>query len=346
MKAAPVLRELRADPRFEPTLVHTGQHHDVAMSDSFFQDLEMPSPDTVLGSGGGTHAEQTGRVMIAFERYLAGVSTDLVIVIGDVDSTLACAVVAAKRDIDVAHVEAGLRSHDRSMPEEINRIVTDSISQVLLTTSADADENLRREGHPASDIHLVGNTMIDSLERYRHLAADPSPLAARGIEAGTYLLVTLHRPANVDDPGRLAEALASLSALEMPVVFPMHPRTRKVAEQAGLAPDLAKLNVLPPVGYLEFLRLQSHAALVLTDSGGIQEETTVLGVRCLTFRENTERPITITHGTNRLIGTDAALIGAEVRAAMAGDPPQARRPPLWDGRASVRIVEALAGRYA
>ena len=346
MKAAPVLRALAAQPRFRPILLHTGQHYDAVMSDAFFTDLEMPDPDVFLGVGAGTHAEQTGRVMVEFERYLASAEPDLVIVLGDVNSTLGCAVVAAKAGVTVAHVEAGLRSFDRSMPEEVNRIVTDSLSQILFTTSADADQNLLHEGHAATDIHLVGNTMIDSLERYRELAADPGPLEQLDIEPGTYLLVTLHRPANVDDAERLSRTIEALASLDLPVVFPMHPRTRQVAEQANLARALAGLRVLPPAGYLQFLRLQSHARLVLTDSGGIQEETTVLGVPCLTFRDNTERPVTISHGTNRLIGTDPARIPAEVAAALAGGPPARRVPPLWDGRAAERIVAVLAERYS
>ena len=345
MKAAPVLRALQDHPRFEPILVHTGQHYDAAMSDAFFADLEIPAPDVFLGVGAGTHAEQTGRVMVAFERYLAAGPADLVAVIGDVNSTLGCAVVAAKQGVTVAHIEAGLRSFDRSMPEEINRIVADSLSALLFTTSADADDHLLREGHAPREIHRVGNTMIDSLERFRERATDAAPLAALGIEPASYLLVTLHRPANVDDPGRLAAALEALASLDLPVVFPMHPRTRQAAERAGLSHLLDALHVLPPAGYPEFLRLQSHARLVLTDSGGVQEETTMLGVTCLTFRDNTERPVTITHGTNRLVGTDPARIATEVRAALEAPPRPRRVPPLWDGRAAERIVAVLAERY-
>jgi len=341
MKAAPLLRALRDRSHFDPVLVHTGQHYDAAMSDAFFADLEMPTPDVLLGVGSGSHAEQTARVMVEFERYLRANAADVVAVIGDVNSTLGCAVVAAKQGVPVAHVEAGLRSFDRSMPEEINRIVADSLSTILLTTSADADENLLREGHPREEIHLVGNTMIDTLERYRARAADPAPLAALGLDPGRYLLVTLHRPANVDDPERLARNLEALAAIDLPVVFPVHPRTRHAAEAAGLGPLLDRLHVMPPVGYLAFLRLQAHARLVLTDSGGVQEETTVLGVPCLTFRDNTERPVTISHGTNRLIGTDPGNIEREVRSALATPIAERRVPPLWDGHAAERIADVL-----
>jgi UDP-N-acetylglucosamine 2-epimerase (non-hydrolysing) len=342
MKAAPVMRALSGHPRFGPTLVHTGQHYDDAMSDAFFRDLEMPAPDVLLGVGAGTHAEQTGRVMVAFERHLSTEPADLVMVIGDVNSTLGCAVVAAKAGVPVAHVEAGLRSFDRSMPEEINRLVADSVSTILLTTSQDANDNLLHEGHPQDHIHLVGNTMIDSLERYRERAADPGPVRAMGIEPNTYLLATIHRPANVDDPDRLAATLRALGALDLPVLLPLHPRTKAVVEAAGMADLLAPLRVLPPAGYLEFLRLQTHALVVLTDSGGVQEESTVLGVPCLTFRDNTERPVTISHGTNRLIGTDPERIGPEVRAAVGnGRPAPPSPPPLWDGHAAERIVEVL-----
>ncbi len=341
MKAAPVLRAMSASERLDPQLVHTGQHYDAAMSDAFFADLEIPEPDVSLGVGSGTHAEQTARVMVEFERYLTEEPADIVAVIGDVNSTLGCAVVAAKLGVRVAHIEAGLRSFDRSMPEEINRIVADSQATILFTTSTDADEHLRREGHARDEIHFVGHTMIDSLEHHRADAADGAPLRALGIEPGAYLLVTLHRPANVDVPSRLESTLSALADAPIPVVFPMHPRTRAVADRAGMGDLLARMQIIPPAGYLAFLRLQAHARLVLTDSGGIQEETTVLGVPCLTFRDNTERPITITHGSNRLIGTDPARIGHEVRAALERPLPPKRVPPLWDGHASERIVDVL-----
>lgn len=341
MKAAPIFSALRDHAPFEARLVHTGQHYDHQMSGAFFADLDMPEPDDFLGVGSGTQAEQTARVMIEFERYLHEQATDLVMVVGDVNSTLGCSVVAAKAGIPIAHVEAGLRSFDRSMPEEINRIVTDALSQILLTTSADADENLLAEGHPRETIHLVGNTMIDTLERHRAAAADRRPLRAQGVPDGEYVLVTLHRPANVDNPDKLAAILAALRAAPLPVVFPMHPRTRAVAEEAGLSIGQGRLLAIPPTGYVDFLRLQAHARVVLTDSGGVQEETTVLGVPCLTFRENTERPVTITLGTNRLIGTDPGQIIPEIERALGAPAAPGRVPPLWDGHAADRIVEIL-----
>ena len=341
MKAAPILVELEGRDRFRVALVHTGQHYDAQMSDSFFADLGIREPDVYLGAGSGTHAEQTSRVMVAFEAHLRDTPTDLVIVVGDVNSTLACSIVAAKAGVPVAHVEAGLRSFDRGMPEEINRLVTDALTEIALTTSADADEHLRAEGHPTEQIHLVGNTMIDTLLRFREQASDTGPLVTLGIEAGAYLLVTLHRPSNVDDPEHLVRILTALAAAPLPVVFPIHPRTRSVAERAGAGALLGRLNAIPPQGYLDFLRLQTHARLVLTDSGGVQEETTVLGVPCLTFRENTERPITISDGTNTLIGADPAAILPAVEEALRREHREHRIPPLWDGHAAERIADVL-----
>ena len=341
MKLAPVLRVLRERGRFDVELVHTGQHYDQAMSDAFFADLSMPAPDAFLGVGSGTHAEQTARIMTTFEAHIGAHRPDLVVVFGDVNSTLGCSVVAAKAGVRVAHVEAGLRSGDRSMPEEINRIVTDALAEICFTTSADADANLLREGHARDEIHLVGNTMIDTLEEHRARVADRGPLANLGIPDAAYLLVTLHRPSNVDDFGRLSRILNALAGLPLPVVFPIHPRTLAAAERGGLRDALDRLRVIPPTGYLDFLRLQTHAHLVLTDSGGVQEESTVLGVRCLTLRDNTERPVTINHGTNRLIGSDPDRIVPEVRSALAAGPTPQRRPPLWDGHASERIADVL-----
>ncbi len=342
MKIAPIMRALARDPRFDQRLVHTGQHYSAEMSDAFFRDLELPQPDVHLGIGSGTHAEQTARVMVEFERVIAEERPDLVIVVGDVNSTLACSLVTAKAQVRLAHVEAGLRSFDRSMPEEINRIVTDCLTDVFFTTSADADQNLRREGHEPERIHLVGNTMIDTLMRHRAAVDGEAWPAGVGVESGEYLLVTLHRPANVDEPHNLRLILQALRDAPLPVLFPIHPRTAAVAERAGLRSLLDTLHVMRPVGYLDFLRLQLHARLVLTDSGGIQEETTVLGVPCLTFRDNTERPVTVTHGTNRLIGTDPERILPEIRASLANPLPPGSIPPLWDGHAAERLVDCLA----
>jgi UDP-N-acetylglucosamine 2-epimerase (non-hydrolysing) len=346
MKIAPVMRAIQAAGFAEQRLVHTGQHYDAAMSDVFFTDLGMPKPDIHLGVGSGSHAEQTARVMVAFEKVCLEERPDLVVVAGDVNSTLACAVVAAKALVPCAHVEAGLRSFDRTMPEEINRIVTDRLAELLLTPSADADENLRREGTPEDRIFRVGNVMIDSLLAHLPQARAKGSPQRLGVQPGRYAVVTLHRPSNVDDPevlGRLMGALAKLQR-SLPVVFPVHPRTRKRLAEAGMAPELGHLPGLilcEPLGYLEFLGLTSQSALVLTDSGGLQEETTALGIPCLTLRENTERPITITDGTNTLVGTDPERVLSEAEQAIAGRGKAGRIPPLWDGKASERIAAVL-----
>lgn len=338
-KVAPVLRSLRR-AGVEAALVHTGQHYDYAMSRRFFEDLALPDPDANLGVGSGTHAEQTARVMMAFDAWLEGTNVDAVITVGDVNSTLACALVAVKRGIPVAHVEAGLRSFDRTMPEEINRIVTDSLSSWLFTPSADANDNLLAEGMSPESIHLVGNVMVDSLLGSLDSALR-APIRSELITSRPYGLVTLHRPSLVDDRDRLQSVMGALSQIstELPLVFPMHPRTRANIATFGLK-SAPRVQIVEPMGYLEFLRLQAEAALVLTDSGGIQEETTVLGVPCLTLRDNTERPITITHGTNRLVGleTDRIVRGAEEALASTNS---GNRPPMWDGRTADRIVAAL-----
>jgi UDP-N-acetylglucosamine 2-epimerase (non-hydrolysing) len=347
MKVAPVMRELeRRATSFEQLLVHTGQHYDDEMSSAFFDDLALPRPDVNLEVGSGSHAWQTAQVMQRFEPVLEEYRPDWVVVPGDVNSTLACALVAAKLGIRVAHVEAGLRSYDRTMPEELNRIVTDQLADALFTPSADADENLQREGIEPSRIHFVGNVMIDSLVRLLPVALErwERVAAAHALEARDFVLVTLHRPANVDRPDMFAELLGALNELadEHDVVFPVHPRTRARLEQDGAAVGRG-LRLIRPVGYLEFLALQANAAAVLTDSGGVQEETTYLGVPCLTARPNTERPVTLTAGTNRLVERRRdALVGA-VRDAMARRNGHAHTPPeLWDGRASGRIAEVLA----
>ena len=343
MKIAPVLRAVERAGFAEQRLVHTGQHYDFAMSDVFFVDLGMPRPDIFLGVGSGSHAEQTAKVMVGFEKICLEERPDLVVVAGDVNSTMACSIVAAKLIVPSAHIEAGLRSFDRTMPEEINRIVTDRLSDLLLTPSADGDENLLREGADPARIHRVGNVMIDSLRAHLPRARERRVPESLGLAPGGYAVLTLHRPANVDDPAVLAGLLDAVAAIQarIPVVFPVHPRTRKMLAGSGLG---ARLDAMPgvktcdPLGYLEFLGLTSQARLVLTDSGGLQEETTALGVPCLTLRENTERPVTVTEGTSTLVGRDPRRIVDEARKVLAGQGKAGRIPALWDGHAAERIA--------
>ena len=337
VKMAPVISKLRtALPRATHTIVHTGQHYDRAMSDVFLGQLGIPDPDHLLGVGSGTHAQQTARVMERLEPILEAERPDLVIVPGDVNSTLAASLVAAKLDIPTAHLEAGLRSFDRSMPEEINRIVADTFADVLLAHSSEALENLEREGIDTARVHLVGNTMIDSLvaceDRFRELRVAES----LGLEAGSYVLVTLHRPALVDGPllARVMEELRVLSE-RFPVVFPVHPRTR--ARLGGPSPG-GRLTLLDPLGYLEFLSLEADAGAVLTDSGGVQEETSYLGVPCFTLRNSTERPVTVRLGTNTLLGLDPAAIGRVSLDSRSGP----SEIPAWDGRAAERVAATVA----
>ena len=348
MKIAPILAAMRGRSEFQNRLVHTGQHYDEQMSRTFFDELGIPKPDLNLEVGSGTHAEQTAAIMARFGTVLREHRPDLVLVVGDVNSTLACSVASAHLDIPVAHVEAGLRSFDRTMPEEINRVVTDAVSEVLFTTCEEADANLQREGVPEEKIFFVGNVMIDTLVRHLE-AARRSPILERlSLRERGYTLVTLHRPSNVDEAPVLRELFTVFGELgkTAPVIFPVHPRTRQRFADFGfngVISSLPHLILTEPLGYLDFLRLMANARLVLTDSGGIQEETTFLGVPCLTLRENTERPVTITHGTNQLVGTRAQgiIAGAEqVLANGAARPPQS--PPLWDGHAAERIVEVLA----
>lgn len=338
MKIAPVLRAMRG--RAEARLVHTGQHYDKRMSGAFFTELGIPAPDVNLNVGSGSHADQTARVMLAFEPWLLADPCDAVVVVGDVNSTLACALVAAKLGVPVAHVEAGLRSFDRTMPEETNRVLTDALSSWLLTPSSDADGNLAREGIDRNRIFPVGNVMVDTLLTNIDRAMESDVLQRLGV-LGDYGLVTLHRPALVDEPERLGPVLAALSriAQHLPLVFPAHPRTR--AALAGLGVEgMERIRLVEPEGYLGFLKLQAAARLVLTDSGGVQEETTVLGIPCLTLRDTTERPITLSEGTNRLVGLQPAMIVRGAEEALATKPP-ARRPALWDGHAGQRIVQVL-----
>jgi UDP-N-acetylglucosamine 2-epimerase (non-hydrolysing) len=339
MKVAPVLRALE-ERGVEALLVHTGQHYDPSMSAAFFDDLGLREPEVHLEVGSASHAVQTARVMERLEPVLEERTPDLVVVVGDVNSTLAGALVCAKIGIPVAHVEAGLRSFDRTMPEEINRVLTDQVSNLLFTTSPEAEAHLEHEGAPG-EVHFVGNPMIDSLERHLERARASDVRARLGID-GPYGLVTLHRPSNVDDGEVLAGILGALAdvARELPLVFPAHPRTVKMIERFGLG-SADGVRVVEPLGYLEFLRLMADARLVLTDSGGIQEETTVLGVPCLTIRENTERPITVEMGTNRLVGADPERIRKEALASVKGPRPEASRPPLWDGKAGERIADVI-----
>jgi len=340
MKAAPVMRVLARFDGIRQTLVHTGQHYDVSMSDIFFQQLGIPEPDVNLGVGSGSHARQTAEIMSRFEPVVLERNPDLVLVYGDVNSTVGGALVCAKLLIPTGHVEAGLRSFDRTMPEEINRLLTDQIADLLFTPSADAGENLLREGVAPEKIHLVGNVMIDTLVRLlpKVLQPDMNDLPER------YVLVTLHRPSNVDEPSMLKQIVDSLIAIsqDAPVIFPIHPRTRQRIKDFGLRiPDNGRLRLLEPMPYLEFLGLQRRATIVITDSGGIQEETTFLGVPCLTVRENTERPVTVTMGTNILVGRDMEQLRTEVERILAGDVKQKQVPPLWDGHAAERLAEAI-----
>ena len=338
MKIKPVLDALEARA-VDAVLVHTGQHYDPALNEVFFNDLGLRKPDHFLGVGSGTHAEQTAKVMVGFEPLVAELAPDAVVVVGDVNSTLACALVAAKAGCLVAHVEAGLRSRDWSMPEEVNRVVADRVSDLLLAPSEDAVENLRAEGYREDQIHLVGNTMIDTLLVNVERAKARPTLSHLGVEPGGYGLVTLHRPANVDDDDVLRDLLKALGeiAADLPLVFPVHPRARQRLGEHDVA---AGIRMVEPAGYLDFLALQAGARMVLTDSGGVQEETTVLGVPCLTLRDSTERPITVTEGTNVVVGRDPRCIVDEARRVLA-DPPAPRRPALWDGRAGERTAAVL-----
>jgi UDP-N-acetylglucosamine 2-epimerase (non-hydrolysing) len=350
MKVAPIVEAMkrRGLEEFAPLVVHTGQHYDAQMSDAFFRDLGLPEPDVYLGVGSASHAVQTAAVMQSFEPVVLKEKPDWVLVVGDVNSTLACALVCSKLSIKVAHVEAGLRSRDRTMPEEINRLLTDQIADLLLTPSQDADENLLAEGIPSERIRFVGNVMIDSLFAQLKRAATSTVREDLGIAERDYAALTLHRPSNVDDPQtfkRILDALEEI-ATRLPIIFPVHPRTRVRLQEFGLLNIIEgnrNLQLRDPLGYLDFLRLYSGARLVLTDSGGIQEETTALGIPCLTLRENTERPITVEMGTNTIVGTDMKKITSA--AALALDAPRdqqrARIPPLWDGHTADRILDAL-----
>jgi UDP-N-acetylglucosamine 2-epimerase (non-hydrolysing) len=347
MKVAPVLAQLRKDARVRQVLVHTGQHYDPRMSDVFFQDLGMPAPDAHLGAGSGSHAQQTAKIMIEVEPVILRENPDVVVVAGDVNSTVAVALVAAKLGVAVAHIEAGLRSWDWRMPEEVNRVLTDRISELLFTPSRDADENLAKEGIDPDRVHFVGNVMIDSLRAALPRARESRIHEELGVRKGEYALATLHRPSNVDEPAALERLLIALTEVSgrLPVVFPIHPRTRaRLTADPGLrakAEGARGLKLAEPIGYLDFLALTANARLVMTDSGGIQEETTALGVPCLTVRHNTERPVTVEVGTNTLVGTDPAQVVPAAVAVLEGRGKKGRVPDLWDGHAADRIAPIL-----
>jgi UDP-N-acetylglucosamine 2-epimerase (non-hydrolysing) len=345
MKIAPIARQAASNPRLSLTLVHTGQHYDDKLSKIFFDELGIPKPDVNLEVGSGSHAQQTAAVMAAFEPVLLERRPDMVLVVGDVNSTIACALVATKLGIKVIHVEAGLRSFDREMPEEINRVLTDQISDVLFTTEEAAAANLAREGISADKVHFCGNVMIDTLLAHRERARALGTAGKYGVSPRGYGLLTLHRPSNVDDAQTLESLLTGIAAVaaDVPLLFPVHPRTRPMITRsptAGAMVERGQLRTLDPLGYLEFIGLMDDSRVVLTDSGGVQEETTILGVPCLTLRHNTERPVTVTHGTNRIVGTDAGKIREAWQDVRTGHF-EKKTPPLWDGHAAERIVRVL-----
>jgi UDP-N-acetylglucosamine 2-epimerase (non-hydrolysing) len=358
MKIAPIMRAFRARPdEFDPVLLHTGQHYDQTMKDSFFQQLDIPAPTVDLGVGSGSHAVQTAEIMKRFEPELEHLAPDAVLVVGDVNSTIACSLVASKKGVPVIHVEAGLRSFDRTMPEEINRVLTDQIADLLFTTEPDGERNLRREGVDPAQIHFVGNVMIDTLLHNRRRAVAPAQVLG-GLPNASVLLdsptgfgvLTLHRPSNVDEPATLRSLVRALRevAERLPLAFPVHPRTRARIDALDLGGllDTPRIALLPPLGYLELLGLMAGARLVLTDSGGLQEETTALGVPCVTLRENTERPITVERGTNTVVGSNPERILATVDAILADGGKRGRIPDLWDGHAAERIVDAIGAWLA
>jgi UDP-N-acetylglucosamine 2-epimerase (non-hydrolysing) len=347
MKIAPVHRLMQKRAEFEPLLVHTGQHYDEKMSRIFFDDLELPEPDLYLGIGSGSHAEQTAAVMVELEKTLRDKRPDLVNVVGDVNSTMAASLVAAKMLIPVSHIESGLRSGDRTMPEEINRIVTDALADYLFVTEKSGEVNLLKEGVCRGKIHFVGNVMIDSLVEHLEKAKKSTILEALQIQSKNFVLITLHRPSNVDNRETFIQILNAIEDIQriLPIVFPIHPRTRKMISEFGLDDTIKcmqNLILLDPLGYLDFMFLMSQSRLVLTDSGGIQEETTYLGIPCLTLRQNPERPVTCELGTNRLVGMSTEVIIKSARDFLSGRVKDHQIPPMWDGKASQRIVDILA----
>lgn len=349
VKIAPLQRAFSNHEEFEPTLVHTGQHYDASMSDVFFTQLELPQPDIFLSSGSGTHATQTARVMIELEPVIIDLRPDVVVVVGDVNSTFAAALTAKKLHVPVAHVEAGLRSFDRRMPEEINRLATDAISDFLFITEESAARHLKNEGKPDDSVFFCGNVMIDSLRRFEDKARDVKQHREYDIEAGSYVLLTAHRPEMVDDPEKLEQFVRGIAEISLkdPVVFPIHPRTLKRIQENGLqhlfeGNSNSNVHLVEPLGYLEFLSLIMEAGLVLTDSGGVQEETTALGVPCATIRDSTERPCTVEVGTNELVPLKTAAIKDAADRALSGNWKTGALPDLWDGNAAVRIADTLA----
>ncbi len=347
VKIAPIMAELAEYPYVSTTLVHTGQHYDAQMSDSFFANLEIPRPDVNLKVQAPGAVAQIAEIMTRIEPVIEQTRPDVVIVVGDVNSTVAATLTAVKLGRRVAHVEAGLRSFDRSMPEEVNRVLTDAVSDLLFTTEMSGNQNLAREGIPADRVHLVGNVMIDTLFRYRERARQSDVLGRLGLEPGGYAALTLHRPSNVDDEGALGLLLGAVARIqaEVPVVFPVHPRTRqRLAVLSSRLPAMPNLLLAEPMPYLDFVQLMAEARCVLTDSGGIQEETTALGIPCLTLRQNTERPVTVTRGTNRIVGTEPDAIYKSWREVAEGRWPAGELPELWDGKAAGRIVRTLLAR--
>ncbi len=351
VKIAPLMEAYKAHPSIKPMLVHTGQHYDSTMSDLFFRQLGIPQPDINLGVGSASHAVQTAEIMKAFEPVVLKHKPDVVLVVGDVNSTIACGLVAVKLGVKLAHVEAGLRSFDRTMPEEVNRVLTDSISDFLFCTEKSGMDNLANEGVPAGKTFLVGNVMIDALLKHKAAADKLTIVQDMMLKSKGYAVLTLHRPANVDDPAIFGKILDALEVIQrdLPIVFPIHPRTRSQMNGTACgkrAQDMKGLSMIEPLGYLDFLKLMSEARIVLTDSGGIQEETAILKVPCLTLRENTERPATVEAGWNQIVGRDSGRIIEAYRRASAGPGVQGKTPPLWDGRAAERIVKILADQFA
>jgi len=349
MKIAPIHTQMQQTDSIEPILIHTGQHYDERMSTFFFDDLGMPKPDAFLGVGSGSHAEQTARVMVEFEKVCQKYNPDLVLVVGDVNSTMACSITAKKLWIPVAHVEAGLRSFDREMPEEINRLATDAISDILFVSERNGEINLKNEGGDPDKMHYVGNVMIDSLIHFMEKAEQSTVLKDQNLQENGFVLVTLHRPSNVDNAEQFAKILDAFDTIskEIPIVFPIHPRAQKNLETFGLAEKAAAMNnllLLPPLGYLDFIQLEKKCRFVITDSGGLQEETTYLGKPCLTVRENTERPITVQIGTNEIVGSDMEKLTRYARKILAGDWKKGDIPKYWDGKTAERIVKILDGR--